>query len=86
MFGPINDVGQAFGEEQAVFRRLAESVERSDGVSVPTVRSPVGLASTPPTLRMAPPRVGEHTRKILRDLLDLDDVAIEALTSESPKR
>jgi crotonobetainyl-CoA:carnitine CoA-transferase CaiB-like acyl-CoA transferase len=30
--------------------------------------------------------VGEHTREILRDLLDLDDVAIEALISESQKR
>ena len=78
--GPINDIGQAFEEKQAVFSGLAESIVGSDGASVPTVRSPLGLASTPPTLRMAPPRVGEHTREILRDLLGLDDKAVDGLT------
>jgi crotonobetainyl-CoA:carnitine CoA-transferase CaiB-like acyl-CoA transferase len=80
--GPINDIGQAFEEKQAVFRKLAESIEGSDGISVPTVRSPLGLALTPPTLRMVPPRVGEHTREILKEVLALEDVAIDALASE----
>jgi len=80
--GPINDIGQAFDEKQAVFRELAESIAGSDGVSVPTVRSPLGLALTPPTLRLAPPRVGEHTREILHEVLALEDAAIDALVSE----
>lgn len=80
--GPINDIGQAFEERQAVFRKLAESIEGSDGISVPTVRSPLGLGLTPPILRLAPPRVGEHTREILHEVLALDDVAIDALVSE----
>jgi crotonobetainyl-CoA:carnitine CoA-transferase CaiB-like acyl-CoA transferase len=80
--GPINDIGQAFDEKQAVFRGLAESIAGSDGVSVPTVRSPLGLALTPPTLRLAPPRVGEHTREILHEVLALEDAAIDALASE----
>jgi len=81
--GPINDIGQAFSEPQAAFRGLSAQVEDEDGSSIPTVRSPLRLSVTPPELRIPPPRVGQHTREILREILDLDEVAIDALASSS---
>jgi len=81
--GPINDIGQAFAEPQAVFRGLSAQIEDEDGSSIPTVRSPLRLSATPPELRIPPPRVGQHTREILREILDLDEVAIDSLESSS---
>ncbi|MDE0886102.1 MAG: CaiB/BaiF CoA-transferase family protein [Myxococcota bacterium] len=77
--GPINDIAQAFGEEQAIFRGLARSIQDEHGFSVPSVRSPLGLSATPPELRRAPPRVGEHTREVLEELAGLEGEALEKL-------
>ncbi|MDG2334441.1 MAG: CaiB/BaiF CoA-transferase family protein [Myxococcota bacterium] len=77
--GPINDIAQAFGEEQAAFRGLARNIEDDHGFSVPSVRSPLGLSATPPSLRRAPPRVGEHSREVLQGLAGLDGEALEKL-------
>ena len=80
--GPINDVGQAFAEEHAVFRDLATSITDHEGLSVPTVRSPLGLTLTPPVLAAAPPRLGEHTREVLREVASLDDAALDRLAGK----
>ena len=77
--GPINDIGQAFAEDQARFRDLATEIEDDRGVAVPIVRSPLRLSETPPVLHTAPPRVGQHTSEILTDVLGLGDEAIRDL-------
>lgn len=77
--GPINDLAQVFAEPQALHRDLVVGIQDGAGPPVPTVRSPLRLSRTPPLLRSAPPRVGQHTREILRDVLAMDDEAIEAL-------
>ena len=77
--GPINDIGQAFAEDQARFRDLATEIEGEDGVAVPIVRSPLRLSETPAVLHTAPPRIGQHTREILKDVVGLDDEVIRDL-------
>jgi crotonobetainyl-CoA:carnitine CoA-transferase CaiB-like acyl-CoA transferase len=37
---------------------------------VPQVANPIRLAATPPTYRLAPPALGEHTDEVLRWLRD----------------
>ncbi len=81
--GPINDIGQAFSEPQAEFRGLSAQVMDDDGRPIPTVRSPLRLSATPPELRLPPPRLGQHTREVLRELVGLDEAAIDALVSSS---
>jgi crotonobetainyl-CoA:carnitine CoA-transferase CaiB-like acyl-CoA transferase len=51
--GPIHDLAGAFG--------LAERLGLTpvaDAAGTPTVANPIGLSRTPPTYRMAPPRIG----------------------------
>ena len=77
--GPINDIAQAFAEDHAVFRGLAGKIRDEHGFSVPSVRSPLGLSATPPEFRRAPPRLGEHSREILREIAGLEGENLEAL-------
>jgi len=83
--GPINDIRQAFSEEQALFREISGHLIDEDGTRIPTVRSPLRLSATPTDLRIAPPRVGQHTREILSEVAGLDDDAIEVLVSSSAR-
>jgi crotonobetainyl-CoA:carnitine CoA-transferase CaiB-like acyl-CoA transferase len=84
--GPINDIGQAFADAHVQHRALRVEQDRygsagrpqSDAVNrISTTASPLRLSETPPTVRYAPPALGQHTDEVLRDYLDLgpDDIA-----------
>jgi len=83
--GPINDIGQAFADEQVnarglvVNQPLAPAVYAQSAIkSIATVASPLRLTATPPVLRRPPPALGEHTDEVLAEL-GLDAAAIAAL-------
>ncbi len=68
--GPINDIAQAFDDEQVKARGLAVSMPRraGDGIeSIVGVASPLRLKDTPPVLRHAPPALGQHTDEVLAE-------------------
>ncbi|MNT93162.1 formyl-coenzyme A transferase [compost metagenome] len=44
-----------------------------------TAASPLRLSETPPTLRYAPPALGQHTDEVLREYLKLSPQQLEAL-------
>lgn len=79
--GPINHIGQAFDDPQVQHRNLRVEQERYPDTEPPpgerinrvvTTANPMRLSDTPPTLRYAPPALGQHTDQILRDQLGLD--------------
>jgi len=83
--GPINDIGQAFADEQVKARNLwinqpvSQSIQPQSAIeSIATVASPLRLMDTPPVLRNAPPSLGEHTEEVLAEL-GLDAARIAAL-------
>ncbi len=89
--GPINDMGQAFADEQVKARGLVvnqavaltqQSPEATTSIAsqvfINTVASPLRLTATPPVLRRAPPRLGEHTDEVLAEL-GLDAAQMAAL-------
>ena len=59
--GPIQDVAAAFALAQELGLQPVVAMRAADGTISPQVANPIGLSRTPPSYRLAPPRLGEHT-------------------------
>jgi crotonobetainyl-CoA:carnitine CoA-transferase CaiB-like acyl-CoA transferase len=77
--GPINDVAEVFADSQVVARGMARHLEHETLGRVPTVANPMRLSKTPVTYHSAPPRLGEHTDRVLAQNLGLSAAEIVAL-------
>ena len=77
--GPINNYAQVFDDPQVVHRCLRVDVPRAGGGAVSTIASPLRLAATPVNYRQAPPVLGEHTDRVLSEVLGKDAAQIAAL-------
>ena len=65
---PINDIGQAFADPQAVARGIRLDLDDGHGNVLPSVRSPMVMSATPLAYDRPSPRLGEHTQEILAEL------------------
>jgi len=67
--GPVNTIDQVFAEPQAIHRGLMVEQTRADlAEPVRTVASPIRLSKTPVRYDAPPPRLGQDTQDVLRDL------------------
>jgi crotonobetainyl-CoA:carnitine CoA-transferase CaiB-like acyl-CoA transferase len=64
----INYVDEAFRDAQLVARRAVVEIEHPLIGAVRSIANPVRYSATPVTYRRHPPRLGEHTDEILRQL------------------
>ena len=67
--GPVRDLADVFGspEGRAMVRTLVR-LEPGDGPEVPSVAQPIEMTGTPAGYRRPPPRLGEHTDEVVREL------------------
>jgi len=77
--GPINDLAQVFADPQVKARGLAIQLPHALSGVVPLVASPIRLSKTPVEYRTAPPLLGQHTAKVLQDVLGLGLANVKAL-------
>ena len=77
--GPINDLSQVFADPQVVARELAIHMQHPLADTVPTVASPLRLSASPVEYRHAPPLLGEHTKEVLQQLLNMDALTYDHL-------
>lgn len=77
--GPINDVAQAFGSEQARAREAVRYIPHPLAGRAPSVASPLRLSATPVEYDQPPPLLGEHTLKVLGSLPDVDRAQLDNL-------
>lgn len=77
--GPVNDIEHAFLDPQVQARGLRLSTPQPEFGQVSTVASPLRLEGTPPTVRLAPPSLGQHTDEVLREVLGCDEARIARL-------
>jgi crotonobetainyl-CoA:carnitine CoA-transferase CaiB-like acyl-CoA transferase len=77
--GPVNTIDQIMADPHVRTRNLQDLLYRDDGVAIPILGYPHRLSRTPATARKAPPRLGQDTRRVLKQLLGLGEPELEAL-------
>jgi len=66
--GPINAVPDSLADPHYVARGNIVQLEHATAGAIRSLANPVRLSDTPPSYRLPPPRLGEHTQAILAQL------------------
>ncbi|AEF20198.1 CaiB/BaiF CoA transferase family protein [Pseudomonas fulva] len=80
--GPVNDLQQVFADPQVIARGLRLDLPHPLAGNTPQVASPLRLSASPVEYRQAPPLLGEHTERVLGEVLGLDTEQIQALRAQ----
>jgi crotonobetainyl-CoA:carnitine CoA-transferase CaiB-like acyl-CoA transferase len=80
--GPILDVGQALAHPQVLARDMVVPLHHPTAGDIRVTGVPVKLSETPGAVRNPAPRLGEHTRSALTEILGLEESELEKLTKE----
>ena len=79
--GAVRSIDEVFADPQVIAREMAETVRHPVIGDLRVLGVPVKLSATPGGVRTAPPRLGEHTRSVLRADLNMGDEDIRALAA-----
>lgn len=66
--GPINTLDQVFAEPQVEAREMLIEIDHPTIGKLPLVGSPLKFSETSLAYKLPPPRLGEHTEEILKEL------------------
>jgi len=76
---PVNDIAHAVADEQALARNMKVRVPLVGGGSVEEPGNPVKLSDTYEETYTAPPLLGQDTKTVLQEMLELDSDRLDAL-------
>lgn len=76
---PVQDIRQVFDSPQVRATEMLREVDHPTAGTVRMAGLPVKFSGTPASIRLAPPRLGEHNDEVLKDWLELDDAAMAEL-------
>ena len=65
---PVKDLAGALIDPQTAHNGMLLEFEHPDGIKVQTIASPITMSAAPTSVRHAPPRLGEHSRAVLKEL------------------
>ena len=79
---PINTIEEAMAHPQVVHNQLKQTIKHPTAGPITLLRTPFELPTTPLSFKGPPPRLGEHTRKVLGSYLGLADKDLDQLQKE----
>lgn len=65
---PVRSLAQALDDEQTRVNRMVVELEHPTAGNIRVLAAPINLSATPADIRRVPPRLGEHTEEVLREL------------------
>ncbi len=77
--GPVYDYEDLVKDKHIIEDKYIWDQPQYYGGSAKTVRPPLRLSETPPTIRLGAPALGEHTRDVLKDVLGYSESRIDRL-------
>ncbi len=79
--GPINTLSQVFSDPHVKAREMIVNMDHKKTGKSPLklIANPIKMQETPPSYRMPPPLLGEHTDEILSEKIGLSDAEIKNL-------
>ncbi len=80
--GPIYNIPQAFDDPQIRHRGMRFEMSHPLNPRVSLVASPMRFVNSPIEYRLPPPMLGQHTERVLADLLGMDAEAISRLAAQ----
>ena len=84
--GAVRSIDEVFADPQVIARGMVETVAHPAIGDLRVLGIPVKLSGNPGAVRSAPPRLGEHTRSVLRSDLEMGDEEIRALATSGAIR
>ncbi len=76
---PVNSVARALADPQVRHRNMVVAVRHPEGDTMELLGNPVKLSHTPGESFAWPPNLGQHTRLVLGELLQLSSEELDAL-------
>ncbi len=80
--GRVNSIPEVLADPQVAARGLIKTLHRQDGTTVKALGFPAQFSETPAQYRRAPPRSGQDTVAVLREVLGLADDSIAELAAK----
>jgi crotonobetainyl-CoA:carnitine CoA-transferase CaiB-like acyl-CoA transferase len=78
--GSVREISEVLADPQLAAREMVAEVPHATIGTARVINSPVKLSETPPSVRTAPPTLGQHTTAVLHEL-GYDTAQIDALKS-----
>lgn len=85
-YAAVNDVQGTLNHEHTKARGMVIEVEHEECGPIKLVNTPIKMSETQPTVRSAPPLLGQHTDEVLREELGLEDADIKLLKTQGVVR
>lgn len=85
-YAAVNDVQDTLNHEHILARNMVMEMEHEFCGPIKMVNTPVKYSRSKPSIRTAPPILGQHTDEVLRDILGMSEVEIEGLKREGAVR
>lgn len=80
--GRINSVAQALAAPHTAARKMVQTVRHPTAGEVNVLGMPFRFSDTPPSIRRAPPTLGQHTEQVLGDELGLSAERVAELRAQ----
>lgn len=80
--GEVRSVGEALMARETAEREMIAEIPHPTAGRIPMIRSPIKMSLTPAVDPTPPPLLGQHSRDILRELLNYSDEQIDALAAQ----